>query len=62
MTERPLQGWVVIWEEGDIPRMTSNLADEQLAKEYAELVVRQDERRSIVAVCDANDLRTLVKL
>jgi len=54
-----LQGWCVIWEEGRVPRMTSNIATEELANRYAKEIREQDARRRVVAVCDAEKLRQL---
>lgn len=56
-----LHGWCVIWEEGRIPRITSNIATRELADKYAAGLLAQDERRRVVAVCLAETLRQLAR-
>lgn len=56
-----LQGWCVIWEVGKVPQMTSNIATEALANEYANNLRTLDPEKRVVAVCLAEKLRQLTR-
>lgn len=54
-----LQGWVIVWvrEHTDYPTITSNIADESLARQQARAMA--DKGLDVLAVCDAESLRRL---